>query len=304
MKAIYAQIAIALPVDGLYTYQIPSKMRLEIGHAVLVPFGNRKIAGYIISFADSSPVKKTRYIERLLDPSPAFDPGMLPFFRWAAKYYLCGLGEVISTALPKSFRSKSIRVYVATEAGIDALASSTVSDRNQSMVLREVISKPGRTIKGLQKIFYGELEAPVFRKALNTLSKEKWIRCEEKENKGPQSMIKTVELTSRRGARPSIRGARMQAALNLLEDAGGMMDLQDLIALEGPTIRGALKRLEQKNMVKFDKREDRSGSTLAYLHSSGKAHKANPEQKERTGCHLSGKSHHLSSSWCNGVRKD
>ena len=53
---IFAEIAVALPVDGLYTYRIPKDMRIQVGHAVLIPFGNRKISGYVIKLANVFPV--------------------------------------------------------------------------------------------------------------------------------------------------------------------------------------------------------------------------------------------------------
>ena len=113
----FAEIAISLPVDGLYTYKIPERMRLQVGHAVLVPFGRRKVAGYVIRLLETTEISRLKSVSRLLDPNPAFDPSLLPFFRWISNYYLSGLGEVISTALPKAYRAKSIRVFTATEQG-------------------------------------------------------------------------------------------------------------------------------------------------------------------------------------------
>ena len=46
----YVQIAVSLPLDGLYTYSVPKGMSLEVGHAVLVPFGKQKVSGYVIEF--------------------------------------------------------------------------------------------------------------------------------------------------------------------------------------------------------------------------------------------------------------
>ena len=38
--SLYAEIALNLPIDGLYTYSVPKYMDIQVGHAVLVPFGN------------------------------------------------------------------------------------------------------------------------------------------------------------------------------------------------------------------------------------------------------------------------
>ena len=122
----FAQVAVSLPVDGIYTYKIPSNLNLQIGHTVLVPFGKQKTTGYIVGLIAETELTRLRFIDRLLDPIPAFEPSILPFFTWISNYYLAGLGEVISTALPKDYKIKSIQVLVPTEKGIDALADQEI----------------------------------------------------------------------------------------------------------------------------------------------------------------------------------
>ena len=92
-----------------------------------------------------------RYISRVLDPEPVFDQKAIPFFRWIANYYLHGLGEVIATTLPRDYKGKSVRIYVAMEAGIDAIAADSIRSENQAKLLREIIAKPNRSSRSLQK---------------------------------------------------------------------------------------------------------------------------------------------------------
>ncbi|NLM39442.1 MAG: hypothetical protein GX205_05245, partial [Firmicutes bacterium] len=39
----------AAAVDRIFTYSIPEHLDISVGHRVLVPFGPRKLEGYIIS---------------------------------------------------------------------------------------------------------------------------------------------------------------------------------------------------------------------------------------------------------------
>ena len=78
----FAEIAVSLPVDGVYTYKIPSNMSLEIGHTVLVPFGRQKVTGYVVGLVNETELSRLKNIARLLDPVPAFDSSILPFFKW------------------------------------------------------------------------------------------------------------------------------------------------------------------------------------------------------------------------------
>ncbi|MEC7986055.1 MAG: primosomal protein N' [Myxococcota bacterium] len=273
----FAEIAVALPVDGLYTYKIPSNLSIEIGHTVMVPFGRQKVTGYVVGLLNETELTRVKNISRLLDPVPAFDQSILPFFKWIAKYYLSGLGEVISTALPKDYKIKSIRIYVPTETGIDALANQDITVPAQATLLREMIARSGRTEKSFVKFFHEELEPNVVRKALGSLVRSGWARIEEKEHGGVKGHVKTVELAMPK-EKVSLRGARMQAAFNQLIDAGGMMDVADLQAIEGPTIVSALKRLEKKGIVRFGKREDRSKAQVDTLPASGEKHPPNDQQ--------------------------
>ena len=110
----FAQIAVSLPLDGLYTYKIPAGLSLKIGHTVLVPFGKQKVTGYVVGLLQETELTRLKFIDRLLDPIPAFESSILPFFRWISQYYLAGLGEVISTALPKDYKIKLLKLLAVT----------------------------------------------------------------------------------------------------------------------------------------------------------------------------------------------
>ena len=140
----YAEVAVNLPLDGSYTYVIPKHLDLQIGHAVLVPFGSRKLSGYVVALADHTELTRVRSIDRLLDPEPVFEPNQLDFFKWIANYYVAGIGEVIATALPRDYKGKSVRVYLPTEAGVDAIASFIkLWSKHDSQTLGKHAWRPG-----------------------------------------------------------------------------------------------------------------------------------------------------------------
>ena len=69
------------------------------GTRVLVPFGRRKVTGYLLGEAPSAQGELKELLE-VLDEAPLFTPNELEFYRWIAGYYLHPLGEVIKMALP------------------------------------------------------------------------------------------------------------------------------------------------------------------------------------------------------------
>ena len=70
------------------------------GRRALVPFGNRKLTGYILGFVNRSDISDLKEIIAVLDSEPLWTAGELEFYRWVASYYQHPLGEVIRTALP------------------------------------------------------------------------------------------------------------------------------------------------------------------------------------------------------------
>ena len=274
----YVQIAVSLPLDGLYTYSVPKGMSIEIGHAVLVPFGKQKISGYVIEFLEDTHLTTVRSISRILDPTPAFDRASIPFFKWIANYYLSGLGEVIATALPRDYKGKSMRVYTATEAGVAALAEDSLRSANQTSVLREVIAKPNRTSKGLNRTI-DHLEYAQITRLIDALCKKEFIRFEDKVNSGPKSKIKIAVLNLNESEFHNVSGARSIAAINAIHDAGGEVEMNELARLEGPTIKDAVRRLSKKGHVVIVEREDRRSAEFKTLPASSQPHELNDQQQ-------------------------
>ena len=95
------EVAIPLPLEGHFHYLVPERLRpLALpGTRVLVPFGRRKVTGYLLGQAADAGGELKEVLE-VLDEAPLFTAGELEFYRWIAGYYLHPLGEVIKMALP------------------------------------------------------------------------------------------------------------------------------------------------------------------------------------------------------------
>jgi len=95
------EVAIPLPLEGSFHYLVPSRLaHLAVpGTRVLVPFGRRKVTGYLLGDA-GAPEGPLKEVLEVLDEAPLFTAEELEFYRWIASYYLHPLGEVIKMALP------------------------------------------------------------------------------------------------------------------------------------------------------------------------------------------------------------
>ena len=95
------EVAIPLPLEGSFHYLVPERLKSAAvaGKRVLVPFGRRKVTGYLLGDAADSGAELKELLE-VLDEEPLFTAAELEFYRWIAGYYLHPLGEVIKMALP------------------------------------------------------------------------------------------------------------------------------------------------------------------------------------------------------------
>lgn len=103
----------AKEVDRIFHYQIPEKLaNLQIGHRVLVPFGPRKIEGYVIELTDrvDFPESKLRKIIRILDPEPLLTQEQINVAKWMAERYLGPLSQALQLFLPVGIRYGKERV--------------------------------------------------------------------------------------------------------------------------------------------------------------------------------------------------
>ncbi len=111
MEKEFARVVVDLTVPGIankyFHYRVPSgiTLPLEEGMRVLVPFGGRKLFGFITGF-DSKPeinAEKIKEIIKILDPFPLITKELLDLACWISEFYLCPLVEVLKAILPNFY---------------------------------------------------------------------------------------------------------------------------------------------------------------------------------------------------------
>lgn len=105
-NTLFAEVALALPLDRLFHYAVPQDM-LEIigpGMRVEVPFGTKNIVGYVAALHNSSPVENVKNLSALIDTKPAISEELFSLARWISVQYACSLGEALSAILPSNLR--------------------------------------------------------------------------------------------------------------------------------------------------------------------------------------------------------
>ncbi len=106
-----ARVAIPVPLHEPFDYLIPEEMIAEVrpGTPVLVPFGPTRRYGWVTELTDQSPHPKLRKIHSVVTDGATLSEELLSLLDWTARYYVCGIGEAIETALPKPVRERKVR---------------------------------------------------------------------------------------------------------------------------------------------------------------------------------------------------
>ena len=94
----YASVALNLPIDQLFQYEIPESLQdnLEIGNLVYVPFGNRKLIGCVIKLTNTKEIPKLKEIIKVVTPDFKISHEIIKISKWISEYYFCSLGESLS----------------------------------------------------------------------------------------------------------------------------------------------------------------------------------------------------------------
>ncbi|MCF6137053.1 primosomal protein N' [Pseudalkalibacillus berkeleyi] len=109
----------AFGTDKTFDYRIPEHLEetIEVGMRVVVPFGPRKLTGFVIGLKETSDLKRLKKIEDIVDPSPVLNQELIGLGKWIANSTLCFLHSAYQSMLPAAMKMNySKRIYSINEA--------------------------------------------------------------------------------------------------------------------------------------------------------------------------------------------
>lgn len=102
-----------------FSYLIPDEMKdkIQIGQAILVPFGRQGlINAFCVGFSDYIVGDfKVKKISKILDETPLFSIDYLKLLEWVANYYCCDLVTVLNAAIPMKLIEKASKTETLIE---------------------------------------------------------------------------------------------------------------------------------------------------------------------------------------------
>jgi primosomal protein N' (replication factor Y) len=113
MKQI-AQVLVNIPsrsINKPFSYAVPEEMNyITTGWRVLVPFGPRRVEGFVMNVTAGDPAG-LKSILNTIDDEVWFDDSMLKTAAWISDYYFCPLAEALRLFIPGKSGIKSQKIY-------------------------------------------------------------------------------------------------------------------------------------------------------------------------------------------------
>ena len=253
---LFCDVALAVPLDMVFTYAIPPGMEPVVGGRVLVPFRQQRLSGVVVDLHDRPPQVKTKKVLEALDLSPVLDEHLLKLGKWIADYYLAPLGEVFRTMLPLAAEFKRTITYRITEEGQLALhlagttgspARSQRTPEQQQVEFRvldylsERESVREESLRGVTK---------VARTLLSGMVRKKWIaRDDVSAAKDATRLIKVAVLRDVESSPAKKLNDNQRTLVETLLAAGGKVPVETLRGLDVP--RTTLSTLVRRGLIEL-----------------------------------------------------
>ena len=250
MDPPYIDVAVALPVPNVYTYSVPEHFRKACspGVRVLVPFGKKRVTGYILSGQDTCRGITVKNILDVLDDHPLFPESEISFFRWIADYYLHPLGEVIKTALPSGLESHDEACLFITEKGLSAFNAKRLSPGEEEVI--EFVQK--RDPAKLKQLFK-TIRNPAVHALVRKMEKQDLITLSYILKKDGVSARMETFILFQREPEPALRMSKKREGILMLVKEKKEISLTGLKALI-PTAPSLIKPLSEAGFIRIIQR--------------------------------------------------
>jgi len=260
----FCDVAVPVPLDGVFSYRIADGQAPVVGGRVLVPFRAQRLSGIAVELHDRKPSVKTKDIIRVLDEAPVLDAQLLGLGKWISDYYLAPIGEVFRTMLPLAAEFKKTIVYRITDIGHTILyEAGTTGSSARSRKTPEEQLEEFRVLEILAEREQAREEtlraaAHVSRRLLAGMVSKKWIAREDTSNS--RDATRTVKMASLKFSEGKLN-ANQQTIVDALNAAGGKLSMDALRQLEVP--RSTLSTLVKRGFIELsDEAADFSVSTM------------------------------------------
>ncbi len=253
-----ARIVVDVPVNRTnrpFDYRIPPWLRplVRVGSRVVVPFGPRKLQGYVVDVTDqpeeAAAAGRLRDVEQVLDDTPPLTAELIRLGEWMSRQYLCPWVTAMQAMIPAVLKGRSEKWLAATDL-LDETACG------QSALLWEVYRKRQLPLAEAEKRFPDEAMLVPGWIASGLLATEYQVRdrITRKQQSFVRCLLEGAELASAIRSLPA-RAEQMRRVLELFAAHEGQSFSVQTLRDELGITRSPLKSLEQRGWVAIEQVE-------------------------------------------------
>ncbi|NSL51233.1 primosomal protein N' [Calidifontibacillus erzurumensis] len=270
-----AKIIVDVPanqIDRTFDYLIPEDWHdedfIQPGMRVIVPFGPRKVQGFVVGLSNETEIKKLKSVESVLDLTPVLTQELLELGEWLRDTTLCFLITAYQAMLPAAMKVKY-------EKEVHLKNAQTICDELKNLFVNDVIQ--WKEIENNKLIF------PLIQKELKKGNMEVVYRIEDRAKKKKVKVISTKktkdELLQLLDSFPN-QALKQKEIIQFFIDGPEQIELQQLINILDTTIspinslikKGILQEhYEEVYRDPYEKREFKQSEPLPLTEEQTKA---------------------------------
>jgi len=152
-KYLYMFVDVIFPSikNKQYTYRVDSELP-KIGSRVIVPLGNRKETGFVISIKEKCELKNVKAIIQIVDKEVILTNDLWDLAKWVSEYYFSDFGETLKAFFPKETKISHRKIISLKVDSLEkALSLIQVKTKGKLKVLQELFIKGKIELNTLKK---------------------------------------------------------------------------------------------------------------------------------------------------------
>ncbi len=265
LPSLYAELAVyQANVRRTFHYAVPDDLPVQVGQLVQVSFRTGLSQGIVLALADQSPVQRPKPIQEIISAEPVVTPTQITFARWLAEHTLSPLANCLWLMLPPGIAKRGgVRFRLADPESECPPDGETLS----AQVIALLCKRGALTAKQLDRA----LPNRSWREAIRPLLANGRLLSEPilPEPDAEARTVRVARLLISPERVPEIaqgmaRSPKQAAALLVLAEQGGELDLSDLARDSGASLH-ALRQLAAKELIEISE-EERYRDPLAARH--------------------------------------
>lgn len=265
LPSLYAELAVyQANVRRTFHYAVPDDLSVQVGQLVQVSFRTGLSQGIILALDDHSPVQRPKPIQEIISAEPVVTPIQIAFARWLADHTLSPLANCLWLMLPPGVAKRGgVRYRLADPESECPPEGETLS----AQVIALLCKRGALTAKQIDRA----LPNRSWREAIRPLLANGRLLSEPilPEPDAEARTVRVARLLISPERAPEIaqgmaRSPKQAAALLVLAEQGGELDLSDLARDSGASLH-ALRQLAAKEFIEISE-EERYRDPLAARH--------------------------------------